>query len=398
MKPVNLSHRIDILDVLRGAAIFGIFVVNVEIMNCLFINGDSFGAQWTSALDQISVRIKQLFFYSKFFPIFSLLFGVGISIQLASMKRQGNGKAFFLRRMFALFLFGVGHIIFLWSGDVIHLYALLGIFTLVITNWKSIYLLIFAILLLVFPYYNEVSSFLTTILDIHPEQYLSTYSPDDIRSVIRSGDYLSGVDLHMREYGSNIMLLYTFLMPVALSMFLLGLVIGKKGYLRNITHYINYIKKPVIIIALITNSYRIIFLFFTWDTALWKEPLYRDILIYLMQLCDVVMSLFIVWIIAYLYQFTTFNKLLNPLRYVGRMALTNYIMQSVIGLIIFSSIGLGLYETLSPFETLLLAIGVFAFQIFLSRLWLKYYLFGPLEWFWRCISYWKFIPIRINTL
>ena len=80
LSPVNQNHRIVLLDILRGFAIFGIFVVNIEIMNCTFMNGDAFAEQFTSVLDSLAVRVKQLFFYSKFFPIFSLLFGVGVSI------------------------------------------------------------------------------------------------------------------------------------------------------------------------------------------------------------------------------------------------------------------------------------------------------------------------------
>ena len=112
--PTQPNTRIDILDILRGFAIFGIFMVNVEIMNCVFMNQDAFGAQWTGTIDRLSVRIQQLFFYNKFFPIFSLLFGIGISIQIQNMKVKSISSSFFYRRMIALFIFGVaqceGHI------------------------------------------------------------------------------------------------------------------------------------------------------------------------------------------------------------------------------------------------------------------------------------------------
>ena len=94
-KPTAVTQRIRTLDVLRGFAIFGIFMVNVEIMNCVFKNADSFGTQWTGTLDVIAIRIQQLFFSTKFFPIFSLLFGIGISIQFLSMERKGLSRLFF---------------------------------------------------------------------------------------------------------------------------------------------------------------------------------------------------------------------------------------------------------------------------------------------------------------
>lgn len=393
-RPTAHSERIQVLDILRGFAIFGIFVVNVEIMNCVFMNGDAFGAQWTGQVDVIASKLKMLFFYSKFFPIFSLLFGVGISIQLVSMKRKGTKTSFFYRRMFALFLFGVAHILFLWSGDVIHLYALLGLITLALTRVKPKYLLIAAILLLLFPFYNQLSEFLMTSFSYVPESYLSNYTPEDIRTNIRSGSYLDGMLLRVQEYKSNVAVLYVHLMPVAMAMFLLGLFIGKKRYLKNISHYINMIKSPVLVTAIISNVYRVVFLFFTWETEVWRDPFWREVLIYFMEICDTLMALFFVWIIAYLAQFNFWVKLLKPLRHVGRMALTNYLLQSFIGLLLFSSIGLGLYETLSPSATLGLAAVVFVCQIFLSKLWLTYFLFGPLEWVWRCVSYWQFLPFK----
>lgn len=84
-QPTKPKKRIDLLDIFRGFAILGIFVVNITIMNSTFLNQDEFAQQWTSNIDLISEKILQLFFYTKFFPIFSLLFGLGISMQALKM-------------------------------------------------------------------------------------------------------------------------------------------------------------------------------------------------------------------------------------------------------------------------------------------------------------------------
>ncbi|MBN7816109.1 DUF418 domain-containing protein [Algoriphagus sp. YJ13C] len=117
-----------------------------------------------------------------------------------------------------------------------------------------------------------------------------------------------------------------------------------------------------------------------------------------MYLSDLAFGLFYLWLLAYLYYFTSWKKLIKPFKYPGKMALTNYILQSVIGLFLFSSIGLGWYEKLSPVQTFLLAIGVFIFQWFYSKLWLSYFQYGPLEWLWRCFTYQKFFPIKKNQI
>ena len=393
-KPTAPPQRILTLDVLRGFAIFGIFMVNVEIMNCVFKNADSFGAQWTGALDAFAIRIQQLFFYTKFFPIFSLLFGIGISIQFLSMERKGLSRRFFYRRMAALFLFGVCHILFLWSGDVIHLYALLGLLTIGLVRWKTKYLIAICVGLLLFPFGDQLFEWIIHLTDYNPESMLADYGSEKIVDTIRNGSYLDGIRLRIHEYGSNVAVLFVFLMPVALSMFILGLVIGRKGYLQDIPRWIQKIKTPVLIIALISNAYRLFFLFGLWDLEIWKDPIWRDFFIYAMKISDTLMGLFYVWLIAYAMQYSFWKKLLLPLQYVGRMALTNYLLQSFIGLLLFSSLGAKWYETLSPYQTILLAVIVFIAQVIGSQLWLRYFRFGPMEWLWRCISYWKILPLR----
>jgi uncharacterized protein len=106
------------------------------------------------------------------------------------------------------------------------------------------------------------------------------------------------------------------------------------------------------------------------------------------------MALFMVWLIAYAYQYSFWKKLLSPLQYAGRMALTNYLLQSAIGLFIFSSVGTQWYQTLSPSQTMGLAVVVFVIQVLLSKAWLHFFKYGPLEWVWRCISYGKVLGIK----
>ena len=89
-----------------------------------------------------------------------------------------------------------------------------------------------------------------------------------------------------------------------------------------------------------------------------------------------------------------FQKLMHPLKYAGQMALTNYILQSAIGLFLFSSVGLGWYEQLSPTQVLVIAVSVFIVQVLFSKLWLSYFKYGPLEWLWRCLSYKTLLKIR----
>lgn len=396
--PANKSERIDMLDIFRGFAVFGIFVVNIEIMNCTFFNQGEFSGQWTSTLDQVSVRILQLFFYSKFFPIFSFLFGLGISMQALKKKEENKDSSFFFRRMIGLFIIGTLHIVLLWSGDVLHLYALLGLLTVVLLKWTNRMLLLSSLALLLFPFYDQVAEHIFTAIGFNPGSFMEGYTSQEVTHIIRNGSYLAGMKLRAMEYLSNIPVLFVFLAPVALSMFLLGLYFGKKKLVYSIDSLVDKLKKPAISIAIITNAYRILFLFILPNLEIYTNESLRPIFFKLMFLSDIAMGLFYLWMLAWIIRFPKWKMVLSPLKYVGRMALTNYIMHSFIGLILFTSIGFQLYETISPTGTLLIAIAVFGLQIGFSKIWLNHFYYGPLEWIWRCFSYQRLLPIKKSTV
>lgn len=393
--PTNTQKRIELLDIFRGFAVFGIFMVNIEIMNCTFFNQEIFSAQWYSNLDKLAVRVLQLFFYSKFFPIFSFLFGLGIAMQIMNrIKNNTYSFSFFIRRMVILFIFGLLHIIFLWSGDVIHLYAILGVFSFFLIKKSNTVLIWCMCLLLLFPFYEHVFGLLFDWVGFSPSQILQEYSSKKITYTIRYDSYIDGVKLRLLEYVSNIPVLFFYLAPVALSMFTLGIYFGKNNYINSINIVVEKIKKPILGIAILSNIYRVVFLFILPNYPIYKNEIFHSVFIKLMVISDIFMGLFYLWIIAWLVQYPVWKKIFTPFIYVGRMALTNYIMHSAIGLFIFSSVGLQLYETLSPYETAMLAVAVFTLQVVFSKIWLDYFNYGPLEWIWRCFSYKKILSIK----
>lgn len=397
-QPTKEKKRIDLLDIYRGFAILGIFVVNIVIMNSTFLNQDEFAKQWTSNIDQITEKVLLLFFYTKFFPIFSLLFGLGISMQALKMFDDNRlSFSFFGRRMLILFFFGIFHIVFLWSGDVLNLYAILGLFTTLMIKRSNKLILMLSALFIFFPFYDHFFEFLFNLLNFQPEIYLKNYTGETVNQIIKNGTYLEGIKLRLLEYLSNIPILFGFLAPIAISMFLLGLYLGKNKIYNSLEIFIKRIKKTVLLITIITTIYRITFLFILVNYEIFKLENYREIFIKIMVLSDVVMGVFYLWGIGWMYYNTKWKNLLLPFKYVGRMALTNYLMQSFIGLLLFSSIGFKRYETLSPSGAFITAILVFIFQVVFSKFWLKYFRFGPLEWIWRCLTYKALLPIRIKN-
>ncbi|WP_236669190.1 DUF418 domain-containing protein [Aquimarina mytili] len=313
---------------------------------------------------------------------------------LKLLNKNKLSSSFFVRRMFILFVFGALHIILFWSGDVLNLYAILGLLTTLMIKKSNKLILFLSAFFLFFPFYDQIFEYIFRILNFHPEIYLSNHTGETVRQVIRHGTYLEGVQLRLLEYLSNIPMLFGFLAPIAISMFLLGLYLGKNKIYESLESYIQKIKKTMVMITIITNAYRIVFLFVLPKYEIYSTEAFRPIFIKLMVLSDTAMGIFYLWLIGWLWYTTQWKKVLVFLKYAGRMALTNYILQSFIGLILFSSIGFKLYETLSPSETLSTAILIFIFQVILSKIWLRYFRFGPLEWIWRCLTYKELLPIK----
>ena len=126
--PISSSERYAILDVLRGLALLGIALANFpEFSLYSFLPVEAAGAMPTAGIDRIVRYLQYIFIDGKFYTIFSLLFGIGFSIIITNAARKGaNGFRIFYRRMFVLMLIGFLHLMFLWSGDILMLYALLG--------------------------------------------------------------------------------------------------------------------------------------------------------------------------------------------------------------------------------------------------------------------------------
>ncbi len=324
-KTAITSKRIELLDVYRGFAILGIFVVNIVIMNSTFLNQDEFAQQWTSSLDIAIQKVLQLFFYTKFFPIFSLLFGLGISMQAVKLSEKGKlTKAFFFRRMFFLFVFGVLHILLLWSGDVLNMYALLGLLMVFLIKKSNKLILGLSVFFLLFPFYDYIFEQVFTFLGYNPGIYLEGYTGESVNKIISEGTYVEGIQLRILEYLSNFPMLVGFLAPIALSMFLLGMYLGKNKICENLETFISKIRKPAILIAVLSNIYRICFLYVIVKLDVYKIDFARQIFIKLMVISDVIMGLFYLWILGWFWYKTKASASLKPLQFPGKMKLTNY--------------------------------------------------------------------------
>ncbi|MCA1801889.1 MAG: DUF418 domain-containing protein [Rhodothermaceae bacterium] len=403
LDPTPDEKRLVSLDILRGFAVIGIFVVNIQIMGCHFVHRGACKALWTSPLDQAISMLIKLFFVNKFLSIFSFLFGLGIAMQFyRHLRKNTSVNLFFIRRLGGLLLIGALHIMLFWSGDILLIYALLGLLLLYLLRKSKKALLGVGLLVLVFPFYHQLFGFISDVLHFNIVPEIDGYTHQDLLAVNLQGSYFDTIKLRVSEYLYNLQHIHTGLVPRAFFMFTIGALLVRKGVLSDIEHYTSVIKWKMITAFIISFLFLItlynlilpnMYILDASSLIILKKIIGR-VTHLLYSLSNMVIAMFYIWLITYSLRLNVVKTILSPLQYIGKMALTNYVMHSVIALFLFSSVGFGMYGSVSPTTGILIVLLVCVIQILWSKVWLTYFLYGPLEWCWRCFSYYKYLPMR----
>ena len=401
ISPVKSSERHVILDVLRGIALAGICLANFpEFSLYTFQPKEVVEAMPTADIDQMVKFFQYLFIDGKFYTLFSILFGIGFSIILSNAVKKGtSGMKVFYRRMSILVFIGLFHLLFLWAGDILILYAVLGLILPLFKNTPNKRLIIYSVLLLLSPIVvNGCVTLFNLNLSapvISATQYFHNKAgiTDQNFSVwlVEGKSYvdvlqfnLAGAFIRMQEFieGNRVF--------KVLGLFLLGLYIGRNKIYANLDNNMQLIKKVMVYgfgIGLPTS------ILYAWESVNGHPfGLVGHSLIYALSV--VPLSLAYISLICLWYVKNKEHRLFSLLATPGKMALTNYITQSVWGIIIFYGIGFGLGATTGLVYIELIALGVFLLQVIFSYCWLQKFHFGPLEWCWRMLTYGKWLKLN----
>ena len=400
VSPVRSSERYIILDILRGIALFGICLANFpEFSLYTFLDKDAVEAMPTAGIDHIVKYLQYIFVDGKFYSLFSLLFGIGFTIIMSNLlKKSGDGMLIFYRRMFILLIIGFLHLMFLWSGDILMLYALIGMVLPLFRNMSDKKLLATSAMFILLPIVIDT---LRVALDYNPSAFViraaqhfqSMYGINDDNFAIwlRDGQTYSdvlkftvqGAFIRCQEFidGNRVF--------KVLGLFLFGLYIGRNKLYADLDNKVAFLKKVRLYGFLIGLP---ISYFFAWS-SMNDNPLGLTVraTVYafsVIPMCLAYISTISLWFVK--------NKDLPVFRFMaapGRMALTNYIGQSVFGMIIYYGIFFGLGASMGLVHVELVATAVFIVQILCSYVWLKRFQFGPLEWVWRMFTYGKKLKI-----
>ncbi|WP_226576851.1 DUF418 domain-containing protein [Halobacillus litoralis] len=383
--PLQESERLDWVDAARGLAIFGIFMVNVPAFNAPYF---LYGGQeifWASPLSHTIQNIIDIFFQASFYTLFSFMFGFGIQMMKDRLVEKGlSFRPIIFRRLLVLTGFGLIHAFIIWHGDILLSYGMLGLLLLAFfhTSPRTLLywaygMLAFLVLPLTFSLYMIRDQLQGIVHRPAIEQALINYGNGNIFDIWRQNlnDWV-----YANQWG-NLPFLALSLLP----MFLFGMYICRKRWLHEPGKHLPSIRKTWVFTG-------VLFLLFKALPHLYGSPewfqLAQD------SIGGSASAVFYVLSITLLYRTSFGARIIHPLTWVGRMSLTNYILQSMVSFILFYSVGFGLYGDVPPVGSVAIVVVFYSLQMFLSRIWLKQFRFGPLEWLWRTLTYGRRQPLK----
>ncbi|MEM1412242.1 MAG: DUF418 domain-containing protein [Pseudomonadota bacterium] len=400
-EPVSLKDRAQSLDVLRGVAVLGILAMNIRLFGmpqAAYFNPQAYGD--LTGINQLWFWFTNLFADQKFMTLFSMMFGAGIALMSERCAAKGlPSTGLLLRRNFWLLVLGLMHAYLIWFGDILVAYALAGFVLMFCRNWKPLTQLITGLLFLCVPSALFLTAGMTWEL----------WPPEEQAAALV--DWAPGAEVLAKElatYRGGWMEQLSHRIPTAIEfqtvvfaffgfwraggLMLIGMALFSWGYFtaerspasfRRLALVCIVLALPAIALGIVMNEQS------GWAYAeaffIHGQLNYWGSFILALGYLGLVM----LWCLG-----DRGPKLKARFAAVGRMAFSNYIAQSLICTLIFYGHGLGAFGHLERWQLALIVFGVWALQLWWSPWWLARYRFGPMEWLWRCLSYWRVQPFR----
>lgn len=423
LTPLGDAERIQSLDVIRGIVLFGILLMNINSFGLAHSYNDPTVAGGFKGWNLYTWIATNMFFEGTMRGLFSLLFGVGMFIFLDRLTERGAGiKAadIFFRRLTWLLIFGLIHgYLLLWTGEILYDYALMGFLVYSFRNMAPKKLILAATVLVLAgsvwnysDYRNSqklaadvvlIDSYKTENKELTKElkesqskweKMQEDRSPEAIaefNSSMHKGYFDVVAFLAPINFYYDINMFYRYGPWDVLSMMLIGIAMFKWKILSAEKSFGFYAGMAAVgyLIGLSVNYYE---LRTVLDGQFSPVAIAESNLTYDLGRISICMGHIGLIMIFCKSNFLIWLK--SSLSAVGKMALTNYIMHSLICMVVFTGVGFGLFGKLQRYELLYVVFSIWIFQLILSPIWLTYFHYGPMEWLWRNLSYQKIHPIR----
>ena len=406
--PVPDKKRIEVVDALRGFALLGIILAH---MNYQYYVGympplhENIGIN--NAVDARLRNLHIVFVFGKFYSIFSFLFGLSFGIQMLNAKEKGLA---FLRR-FAwklVLLFAIGFLHHMHYGsDVLTIYAVLGFGLLLFrkTNKRVLLFLAFVFILNIPGFTYKIINYINS--KPGTERLLAIQSSNDALkqiqeneatqyyNIVKKGNYAATLKANITYHFKNKFVYQVFngRLLITMGLFFLGLFFARKRFFENLGLHIKAVKQwfwfsTAFCVTLIACYF------------LFKVKLYGTVGLFSLVVSFITdtfnMALAIVYFTGFILLFNNkiWQKNLQALVSIGRMALTTYLIQTILGILIFYGYGFNLLGVIGGEAAFCIGVVIFTAQVYFSKWWMEDYYYGPLEWFWRSLTYLKVQPLR----
>jgi uncharacterized protein len=415
-RPVDDGERVVLLDTLRGFALCGVFLANVY----LWFSGRMFlsraqaevvmkDASW---LDTAIAYAFVPLISGRFITIFSFLFGLGFAVQLGRAERHGTSVLpVYARRLVVGLVLGLAHLFLLFQGDIVSTYALLGFVLLLFYKRSDRTLLLWAAALIFLgPLLWNLALRLPQLLGSQGAAEAAKAASEhsqalraQVLEAFSHGSWLDTVRTGAAYYFGDLFKMLRIFLPVIVGRFLLGLWAGRRRLFHDAPQHLPFFRRLLgwsLGAGVIASGAGVLVgqLFSRKIINPETLPWLPMAMVPVRHLAELGMAAAYVSAITLLFQRDAWQRRLLVLAPLGRMALTNYLMQSVLGVLLFYGYGLGLMGKLGSAAQLALALALLALQTLISHLWLARFRFGPAEWLWRSLTYGKAQPMRRSSM
>jgi len=431
-EPATAAERISAVDVLRGVAVLGILLVNIEDFGLPHADKSAPGTEWVGAYFPATFGPRELaawaifraLFEGRMRAIFSMLFGAGVVLLMSRLERRGEGSRaadIYYRRTLWLLAFGVLHAYLLWEGDILYSYALAGLFLFPFRRLAARALIVVGALALavslpraaLIAHHRQEVRALAAAADADEAagrtltarqedaqdewaEIMDAFRPDARRLEESRADYHGGYGRLFARRAPLVMIVestdfYVWAFFDTFGMMLMGMGLLELGVLRGARSTRFYLGMATVGFGVglpvgVAAAYRLVAVRFDPVAVAWLTAAYEP--------ARLAVALGHVALVMLLVRAGRAPWLTRALSDVGRAALTSYLTATLLCTTLFDGYGFGLFGALRRRQLYLVVLAVWAVQILFSRLWLSAFRFGPAEWAWRSLTYWKRQPLR----
>ena len=401
IQPTQAKERFVVLDALRGFALLGIAMANFpEFSLYTFLSETEKAAMGSANIDTVIRWLEMIFIDGKFYTLFSILFGIGFSIIIEHAEKRGaDGFRIFYRRMLILLAIGLTHLLFLWSGDILALYAIIGMILPMFRGMTDRWLLRSATIFLTMPIAVDC---IVETCGLEPAGWFRArqwqlcgefgITEGNFAYWLRDQDSYVGVMKFLAQgaYERLTEFIDGNRYFKVMGLFILGYYIGRNRLYARVAEQKGHLTKVMTTCLMIGLPPSVAYAWSGMEGLPWGLTMHT--VLYTTSVFP--MGVAYALILALMHEKHSDNAIFRMLAAPGRMALSNYLGQTVWGMILFYGIGLGLGTQMGLWAVMVTVIVVYAIEAAFSKIWLKYFNYGLIEWIWRMLTYGKVLNLR----